>query len=105
MCELPAGGNWNFDVRWSPKVGCSLCMLFSLSGIHQLLLISHLNVAFLILQLPAILSTSSFDGTVSVYSLTDTGDGVSAGQVHAFALSFPEVRMSMVSALLGVDFE
>ncbi len=59
----------------------------------------------LILQLPAILSTSSFDGTVSVYSLTDTGDGVSAGQVHAFALSFPEVRMSMVTALFGVYFE
>jgi protein transport protein SEC31 len=33
--------------------------------------------------LPAILSTSSFDGTVSVYSLTDTGDGSSGGASQA----------------------
>ena len=26
MCELPAGGNWNFDVRWSPKVVTGACM-------------------------------------------------------------------------------
>ena len=52
MCELPASGNWNFDVRWSPK-------------------------------LPAILSTSSFDGSVNVYSLTDTGNGTSGGAAAA----------------------
>ena len=33
-------------------------------------------------QLPAILSTSSFDGTVSVYSLADTGDGVQVRAVR-----------------------
>ncbi|KAJ1471406.1 hypothetical protein T484DRAFT_1977796 [Baffinella frigidus] len=46
MCELPSSANWNFDVRWSPK-------------------------------LPAIVSTSSFDGQVSIYSLTDTSSGAS----------------------------
>jgi hypothetical protein len=30
-------------------------------------------------KLPAILATASFDGSVNVYSLTDTGSGTSGG--------------------------
>ena len=52
MCELPASTNWNFDVRWSPK-------------------------------LPAIVSTSSFDGQVNIYSLTDTSNGSSGSAMQA----------------------
>ena len=34
-------------------------------------------------KLPAILATASFDGSVNVYSLTDTGSGTSGGAVQA----------------------
>jgi len=40
VCELPAAGNWTFDVKWSPRI-------------------------------PAIISSCSFDGEVSIYSLQD----------------------------------
>ena len=50
ISELPAGQNWTFDVRWSPKM-------------------------------PAILSCSSFDGEISVYSLQDSGTSAAVPSV------------------------
>ena len=35
-------------------------------------------------KLPAILATASFDGSVNVYSLTDTGSGTSGGAKQVY---------------------
>eukprot|EP00245_Coleochaete_scutata_P005204 TRINITY_DN18571_c0_g2_i1.p1 TRINITY_DN18571_c0_g2~~TRINITY_DN18571_c0_g2_i1.p1 ORF type:complete len:1125 (-),score=228.11 TRINITY_DN18571_c0_g2_i1:535-3909(-) len=38
LCELPANNNWNFDLKWNPRI-------------------------------PGVLSTSSFDGKISLYNI------------------------------------